>query len=148
MFSARLQILRSLRLQLLYLMVVVLSISTGCGGPDTTSQLSGEVTLDGQPLPEDARASITFRPARGTEGKPVNVEIVRSHYKCPSVPTGDIVAEISITIPTGETYYSDRTGQEVEKLENVQLAPEQEDGIELTVTGDETVNFDLHRNKG
>jgi hypothetical protein len=50
-----------------------------------------------------------------------------------------------MSIPTGRTYRSDRTGKQEDELENVVLAPEEDDGIELNVTGDETVNFDLHR---
>jgi hypothetical protein len=131
-----------------WLACVGLGMSVGCGQSSNGSvaRLSGEVTLDGQPLPGNSLASVTFQP-RGGGGRPITAEIAAGKYDCPAVPKGDVVAQMSITVPTGHTYRSDRTGQNVEELENVVLAPDQARGIPLQVGDDANVNFELKRAK-
>jgi hypothetical protein len=124
-------------------------MSVGCGQSSNGSvaRLSGEVTLDGQPLPGNSLASVTFQPRGGGDARPITAEIAAGKYDCPAVPKGDVVAQMSITVPTGHTYRSDRTGQNVEELENVVLAPDQARGIPLQVGDDANVNFELKRAK-
>jgi hypothetical protein len=131
---------------LLFAPLIGIGISAGCGGSsDALARLTGAVTLDGQPLPANSHASVSFHPVNTGAARPTSAQIVSSRYDCPKVPKGQVLAYVHMSIPTGRTYRSDRTGKQEDELENVVLAPEEDDGIELNVTGDETVNFDLHR---
>jgi hypothetical protein len=111
------------------------------------ARLTGEVRLDGQPLPPSALASVSFQPTKAGAERPTSAPIVDSRYDCPNVPKGNVTAFIRMAIPTGRTYRDERTGKDVSDLENVVLAADEEDGIEVDVSGDNTVNFDLHRAK-
>jgi hypothetical protein len=138
-FSPRLLVLASL---------VCAGLLAGCNGSSgTTSQLSGKVTLDGDPLPAQSIASITFRPDPTSKAGPISVEIVDSKYFCPSVPRGKVTAEMSISVPTGRSSFNDRVQREVAELENVVLVPEQRKGIEIEVSGNDARDFDLKRSK-
>lgn len=72
----------------------------GCDtSSDTTAHLSGNVTLDGEPIPAKSLASVTFQPAPRQQGGPVTVEIVDSHYDCGTVPKGKVMAHMRLSIP-------------------------------------------------
>lgn len=131
-----------------FALLVGVVLSIGCGKfSNTGAHLTGEVTLDGQPLPKDASASVTFRPL-GDVGQPVSAEIVEGRYDCPGVPEGKVLAVLSISIPTGRTFQGDlRTGESGRQFESVVLSANQASGINLEVTDDANVNFDLKRDK-
>jgi hypothetical protein len=133
-------------------LLLVLSIGTGlsvgCGKPsDAVARLSGEVTLDGQPLPGDSLGSVSFQSIDIGKARATSAQIINGRYDCPNVPRREVLAHIRLSIPTGRTYRDERTGKDVSELENVVLTAEQEDGIELNVTGNDIVNFELHRAK-
>jgi hypothetical protein len=134
------------------LLLIVLHFSVGlvagCGkSSSAVAHLTGEVMLDGKPLPEGASASVTFRPT-GQVGQPVSAEIVQSRYDCPGVPHGDVLAVISISLPTGRTLQGDlRSGESGREFESVMLSADQASGIKLGVAGDANVNLELNRAK-
>jgi hypothetical protein len=111
----------------------------GCGKSATgdTAHWAGKVTLDGKPVPASAQGAITFQPAAGSKGKAIAVPIVNGAYSSPITPRGEVTAIVSLNMPTGKTYKSERTGQDVAELSPVTLTPEQSQGIALTVEGDE-----------
>lgn len=119
----------------------------GCGGSSgTTAHLSGQVTLDGQPLPAGAVASVTFRPSGTSKGRSVSVEIIDSRYDCVNAPKGPVLAVMNISLPTGRTVHSERTGQDYQETAVVQLAPDQMAGIALEVAEDkDDQNLELRR---
>lgn len=132
---------------LLFALFIGIGSSAGCGESSRAgARLTGEVTLDGQPLPPKAYGSVTFRPM-GAQGRPVSAQIVDSRYDCASVPKVKLLAVVSIAIPTGRTVKSDRMGGEEPEFETVLLSADQASGIELNVTGDANVNFELRRGK-
>ena len=139
---------RACVLSLLMAPLVTIGLLTGCGtSSDRVAHLTGEVTLDGQPLSEQASASITFRPV-GEAGQPVSAQIVQGRYDCPNVPRGTVLAVFSISVPTGRTLQGDlRTGEGNREFKSVALSPDQSVGIELEVTDDDTVNFELISDK-
>jgi hypothetical protein len=111
----------------------------GCGknAASDTAHLAGKVTLDGKPIPASAHGAITFQPAAGNKAKAITVAIVNGAYDSRITPRGEVTAIVSLNIPTGKTYKSERTGQDVAELSPVTLTPEQSHGIALTVDGDE-----------
>jgi hypothetical protein len=128
------------------MMLLVIAVCVGCGGSSgSVSHLTGAVTLDGQPLPQGSSGSVMFRPASGSKAKPASAEILNSRYDCPTAPMGKVTAEVSLSVPTGKTYKSDRTGQQVTETKLVELLPEQAAGIEIDVTGDTTFDLDLNK---
>jgi hypothetical protein len=120
----------------------------GCGGPGNAgAQLSGRVTLDGQPIPSSAMASVTFRPAGGAKGSPVSAEIVESKYQTDEAPLGDVLASVSISIPTGKSVVNYYSQEKVPEYKVVTLIPEQNSGIPISVTSDGTHDFELKSGK-
>ena len=69
-------------------------------GPPTV-HLAGAVTIDGQPLPADAEASIMFKPTQRGQAKSVSVVITGGRYDAPGVPRGEVRAYLNIQRPTG-----------------------------------------------
>lgn len=138
----------SLQVGLVVLLTNGLGLSAGCEGTsDITARLSGEVTLDDQPLPANALASVSFQPIKVGEARATSAQIVDSRYDCPNVPKGKVLAYLNISIPTGRTYRTGPNGKDESELENIALTAEEADGIEVDVAGDDTVNFGLHRAK-
>lgn len=131
---------------LLFTLPLGAALCLGCGDfSGNVSHLSGQVKLDGQALPEGTLGSITFRPADDQKGKPITAEILGSRYDCPAVPNGKVSAVVAISVPTGKTYTSDRTGRQVTETKVVALVPEQEQGIQIDVAGDTTFDLDLQK---
>jgi hypothetical protein len=130
--------------------VAIVFATTLCVGCDSSSgdvsRLSGQVTLDGQPLPQGTLGSVMFQPAAGSGAKPASAEILNSRYDCPTAPNGKVTAQVSLSVPTGKTYTSDRTGQQVTETKLVELVPEQARGIEINVAGDTTFDLELKKN--
>jgi hypothetical protein len=113
----------------------------GCGGGSAdTVHLKGKVTLDGEPVPTDAQASVTFQPTAGNKGKAVTAAIVNGAYDSPNTPRGPVLAIMSLSIPTGKMVMSERVGAEVPEINTVTLSQAQIGGIAIDVTGDETTH--------
>lgn len=87
----------------LAVLVVALQLC-GCSaesiGPPTV-HLAGAVTIDGKPLPDDAEASIMFKPTARGQAKSVNVIINEGRYDAQHVPRGKVRAFLNIQRPTG-----------------------------------------------
>ncbi len=121
------------------LLIVLTAHSLGCGksGSSTPSvHLQGAVMIDGEPVPANAQASITFQPSAGNKGRPVTVPIVGGKYDSPETPLGSVLAIVSLNIPTGKTVMSERMGGEVPEIKTIALSPEQAGGIKLDLTED------------
>jgi hypothetical protein len=119
-------------------LLVCACLSCGKNAASDTAHWAGKVTLDGEPFPASAQGAITFQPAAGNKGKAIAVPIVNGAYNSPITPRGQVTAIVSLNLPNGKTFKSERTGQEVPELSPVTLTPEQSQGIALTVDGDET----------
>jgi hypothetical protein len=118
---------------------VMIMTLTGCGknSTDKTAHWSGEITLGGKPLPDDAEGSITFRPLSPKGGQAVTVRIENGSYDSPLTPKGKIIAYFDINQPTGRTFHSDRVGKDVPETKSIVPAgPAQ--GMEFNVTGDKS----------
>lgn len=126
--------------------VVVLS---GCSGSTgNTARLSGEILLDGEPLPPDALASISFQTVDVTgSARPTSTQIVNSRYDCPDVPKGKVRVFVNISIPTGKTYTTGPNGKVEDELKTVDLVAAQRQGIELDVVESTTIDIELEQAK-
>jgi hypothetical protein len=74
----------------------------GCGRRGNHAAISGQVTLDGQPLEQ---GSILFVPIEGTQGVPTGAEIKAGQYRLSSTngpPVGRNRVEITAVRPTGK----------------------------------------------
>jgi hypothetical protein len=111
--------------------------------PQPTAHLQGAVTIDGQPVPADALASISFRPTMIDQAGMEDVEIVNGRYIAPSVPFGPVKVHISVKQFTGRMINDG--GQPFKEFAS--LVPEQyESGIPLDVQGDNS-SQDFHLTK-
>jgi hypothetical protein len=133
--------------RLFHWQLMALLVAAGCGGASAAvSSLTGAVTLDGQPLPANAIATVSFHPVDVALGPPTSAQIVDGRYQCDKIPRGKVIAEVFIALPTGRTRATGR-GQDEPEVKDVALVAEQADGIEVDVTGNATVDFDLRRAK-
>jgi hypothetical protein len=127
------------------LMAVALSACTLIGGCGTdrragTAHLQGTVTINGQPLPDDAQANVTFAPA--SKGRTAGAVITNGEYDCPDAPLGKVKAYFSVMRPTGRTITEtdNRPYAEVGSI----IASKYASGIDLDVSGDNAnQDFDL-----
>lgn len=112
---------------------------TGCGtdSKGDVAHWSGEVTLDGKPLPDDAEGSITFRSMGAGGGQAVTVRVENGHYDSPQTPKGKVIAYFDINRPTGRTYHSERVGKDVQETKSI-VPEEHLQGIEFDVTEDKS----------
>jgi hypothetical protein len=128
--------------QLPILFAFVIS-TTGCGTTNGgATRLQGQVTLNGKPLPADAKAFVTFVP-EGNPGKAVSVPVTNGNYDSPDTPVGKVNVQFEISREVGPTKTSERTGQSYREMENL-VPGKYSTGLPLEVTGDNsTQNFDL-----
>ena len=126
------------------LLALVVCSAAGCGqqGSKPTARLSGTVTINGQPIPADAEATIMFRPAASGMAKTAGVRIANGKYDSPQTPVGEVNVLFSIQQPTGNMI-SDAGGPPFPELRSI--VPEgTAAGIKLTVSGDNLdQDFDL-----
>ena len=120
--------------------LAALGLLAGCGGSNSTVHLHGKVTLGGQPIPADAKASITFAPPGGSETKAVSVPIVNGEYDSPATPVGTLRAYFNITREVGPLKKNERTGGEYRDEVNL-VPPKTSTGVEVVVSGE---NLDQH----
>jgi hypothetical protein len=116
-------------------------VLTGCetgGSGKPTAHLSGAVTIDGQPLPDDAWATINFR--SGATGQATSAQVANSAYDCPDVPLGKVDVFIQILQRTGKMLSEGgRSWPETRSL----IADKYNQGITLDVTDDMSHDFAL-----
>jgi hypothetical protein len=87
---------QSLRRLLIFLALIILSGSAGCGGSSAKGTVNGTVTLDGQPLKE---GTVRFVPVDGKT--PTADGIVRDGKFTAAVPVGEMRVEFSAPKVTG-----------------------------------------------
>ncbi|MGE3806514.1 MAG: hypothetical protein AB7K24_17755 [Gemmataceae bacterium] len=99
------------------LLLPLLILATGCG--QAGSQLSGEVTYDGQPI---SSGMITFLPAEGS-GTPVGIAIVNGRYQAdfnsPGPRIVQVEAVLSGSMPTSSEASAQAVGQPVAEIKQV-----------------------------
>jgi hypothetical protein len=106
--------------------------SGGSGKP--TAHLSGAVTIDGQPVPADAQATISFRATAPGQANHTSAIITNSEYDCPDVPVGDVEVYIQILQETGKmTSEGGRSWPEKRSL----IAAKYDKAIAMNVTDDD-----------
>jgi hypothetical protein len=115
-------------------MVLAVVALVGCdqrGSGKPTAHLSGAVTIDGQPVPSDAWATINFRSA--SSGQATSAQITNSEYDCPDVPLGNVDVFIQILQKTGKMVSEGgRSWPETRSL----IAESYNSGLKLDVAGD------------
>ena len=85
--------------------IVFMVIVCGCGQitqSKPTAKLAGVVTIDGNPLPEDAEGTVQFMPTAGGQAPPTSAPIVSGRYQAEYVPIGPVKASFNITRFTGK----------------------------------------------
>jgi hypothetical protein len=110
--------------------------TVGCdagGSGKPTAHLSGKVTIDGQPVPNDTRATITFRATGPGQANHTSALITNSEYDCPNVPAGDVEVYIQIVQETGRM--ASEGGRSWPETRNL-IAEKYNDAIPLKVTDD------------
>lgn len=116
---------------------------SGCGAKPgyPSARLEGEITIAGQPLPDDAHADILFMPAgRRGQGPPVSVPILHSRYVAEAVPLGRVTVLFRASRPTGQML-DDYSGG-LPEYENL-VPDEYLGGLSLEVSEDNP-NQDFH----
>ena len=132
-----------LRMSVLALMTAG-ALVLGCGrSAGSVAQLKGEVTLDGQPLPNDAKAFVVFVPDKDPT-KRVSVPVSNGRYDSPHTPLGAVTVHFEVTREVGPTKTSERTGQPYRDIENL-VPAKYATGMSLDVKGDDpNHDFDLN----
>ncbi|MDO4570155.1 MAG: hypothetical protein Q4D38_07220 [Planctomycetia bacterium] len=130
--------------------VLALLLTTGCGGDSYPSvHWKGNVTIDGQPVPSDAKAEIMVRLVDARKKSiGVSAKIVDGAYDLPKVPQGDVMVEFSIYRETPSKHAAD-AGRGIMDTED--LLPKwlrNGKGLRETAGSDNlSKNFDLTKNK-
>jgi hypothetical protein len=128
--------------------LIALSLMVGCNAGKATGPVAhwqGKVTINGEPIPSDARGRIMFVPSStgsNRNAKPAIVEIVNSRYDAPDVPIGPLTVTFDIMRLTGREIPREG-GPPIQESES--LVPEEHrNGVPVNVTeGAETHDFDL-----
>jgi hypothetical protein len=116
-----------------FVLTVVILI-TGCGGSTgPQAHLSGTVTINGDPVPADAQAALSFRPVQG--GEAVSVPITNGRYDSPNTPQGSVSVKFHISRPIGPVKRSEHGGTEYRDIESL-VPPEYAAGMTIEVSGD------------
>src|SRR3989304_1593883 len=127
----------------LALLAAVGAAAAGCAdSTESVAHLQGVVTVNGNQIPDDAKAFINFAPAAGGTGKSVSVEVIGGHYDSPDTPLGPLLVTFAISRPVGPEKKSDRTGQMYQDVANL-VPAKYVTGIPLDVQGDNP-NQDFH----
>lgn len=148
--SGRALTLRQIRVVVAAVGIAIpLSGATGCGksGPSRPgAALSGSVTINGQPIPADAEATVRFMPSGpGGQAPPTSAKIVDGRYEAKDVPLGKVNVVFFITRLTGREVVEDNVpgGTPYPERENLVPVPLRR-GVPLEVGGDNAKqDFDL-----
>jgi hypothetical protein len=118
----------------LTMVCIVLFVAGGCGrNAIPTAHLNGAVTIKGKAIPPDAKASLSFAPAKG--GESISVPIVDSRYDSPETPAGSVSVKFYISKLVGPEKVSQRTGEKYHDIANL-VPPEHAAGMVIEVSGD------------
>lgn len=119
----------------------------GCGGSGNanTATLKGQVTIDGNPLPDDAEGYIQFMTTEPGQAKPSSATMTGSDYAAENVPLGSVNVIFNITRLTGRMVKEDNAPGATPYPEREDLVPEKHRaGFQVEVTGDDDAfNFEL-----
>lgn len=113
----------------------------GCGGGDGMAEVSGTVTVDGQPAKVGA---ITFIPIDGV-GQTAGAQIVDGAYTARVAP-GTCKVEVRVSKVVGERKMYDATDAPVKQILTESLPPKYNDMSELSLEvkpGVNEKNYDL-----
>jgi hypothetical protein len=116
--------------------VMVLALGAGCGGSSDTAHIQGTITIDGQPLPEDAEGSVSFQSTAPGPVRAAAAKIVNGRFDSPQTPRGPVKAFISLSQPTGRMLDNAR-GQPSPEYKSL-VPPQYASGVELEITGDKS----------
>jgi hypothetical protein len=121
----------------------VAAVVAGCGGlAGNAAHLQGTVTLNGKPIPADAKAYVVFVPDVD-KTKAVSAPVTGGRYDLPNAPMGLVMVHFEVTREVGPEKTSERTGQVYRDV--VSLVPARlVTGLPVQVVGDDTsLDFDL-----
>lgn len=112
----------------------------GCGRPTgETARVDGSVSIEGQPV---EKGIISFSPRESGTVRPATAEIVDGRYQASNVPLGPVLVQIHATKETGKMLTDRAEGGQYP--ETINLVPAKYDaGIEVTISGDESHDFNL-----
>jgi len=89
-----------------WLGVLALTLVFTAGCPDDsgkrTAHLRGTVTIDGQPIPDDAESVIIFWPTSSDQSRSTSTRITDGRFDVLDAPLGTVRIEFRIEQPTGE----------------------------------------------
>jgi hypothetical protein len=122
--------------------VVLLLAAPGCNrGPDYPSAtVTGQVTIDGQPVPQGA---ITFSPQGADSGPVTGGPIEDGAYRCELVPLGQHTVTFIAQAAEPDTIVDQVTGTRHEVPRNI-LPPHYATGVEAEiVAGENRLDFAL-----
>jgi len=115
--------------------------ATGCGGGGGGAHLAGTVTINGETIPAEAKAGLSFEPT--AEGEAVSTSIVDGRYDVTGVPLGRVNVKFYASRPVGPVRVSERTGKEYQETQNL-VPPDRAAGVTIQVDGDNLQqDFDL-----
>jgi hypothetical protein len=126
---------------------LLVATSTGCPESGTgapTAHVQGTVTINSQPIPADAQASITFRPGpEAVTAQSAGSPIVNGKYDVPNAPIGKVKVEFAIMQDTGKMVPSTDGGRPDREFKNL-VPPGSREPQMAEITGDKAdLNFDL-----
>ena len=120
----------------------------GCGGEGAlskpTAHLTGTVTINGDPVPDDAdESSLDFIPAGGGgQAHPCSAKIENGRYDASNVPQGKVTVIFHVQKLTGRMIREAAGGSLFPEMEDL-VPAESQQGIKIEVTGDAERNFEL-----
>jgi len=119
------------------------ALVVGCGGSwERVARLQGAVTLNGKPLPHDAKAFLVFATEENGAAS-VSVPVTNGRYDSPRTPLGSLHVYFEISREVGSTRTSERTGQAYRDIENL-VPAKYATGVPLEVNRDNpNQDFDL-----
>lgn len=118
----------------MFIVLVLLYSMSGCRESSVpTVHLAGAVTINGDPVPNDAQAALSFEPRGG--GESVSVPITNGRYDSPRTPQGSLSVKFYISQHVGPIKISERTGEKYQEVANL-VPPEHAAGTVIKVSGD------------
>lgn len=124
-------------------MISALVVAFGCGKAEKhVARIQGVVTIDGQPLPADAMANVSFRPTLPGQGRAAGATVVGGKFDCRDAPLGKVKVYIDVQRVTGRMI-QESDGVPFREVRSI-ISPKYGSGIDLEITGDDdSQDFDL-----
>jgi hypothetical protein len=104
----------------------------GSGKP--TAHLSGTITIDGQPVPDNTVGSVTFRPSGSGQASPTTAQVIDGKYDCPNAPQGNVTVFFQLVQQTGKMVGD--PGRQAPEVRSLLADKYSVSGIDLNVTDD------------